>query len=326
MDMASYRIFCDILLTGDELLSLRKRVAPHELMVPQRPAGSVLSEGGHDPAFSKADIVVGQPNTESVLTAPHLQWVQVTSASFTRYDTPEFRTAAASRKIAVTNSSGVYAEACAEHVFAFMLAQSRCLPTALRVMAASHESDWNHLRQACRTLKNQRVVILGYGSIATRLVELMEPFQMSIVALRRKARGDEAVAIVSLEELPAALAEADHVINILPDNAESRRFIESKRLAQFKWGAVFYNIGRGATVDQDALLTALRSGQLGAAWLDVTDPEPLAADHPLRAEPNCFITPHVAGGHQNETESLLKHFLANLRRFENGESLHNRVI
>jgi phosphoglycerate dehydrogenase-like enzyme len=93
-----------------------------------------------------------------------------------------------------------------------------------------------------------------------------------------------------------------------------------------KPGAIFYNIGRGATVDQEALVAALRSGRLGAAWLDVTDPEPLPPGHPLLRAPNCFITPHTAGGHHNEFEMLARHFLDNFRRFINGAPLRDRVM
>jgi phosphoglycerate dehydrogenase-like enzyme len=91
-------------------------------------------------------------------------------------------------------------------------------------------------------------------------------------------------------------------------------------------GAIFYNIGRGNTVDQAALLTALQGGHLGAALLDVTEPEPLPPDHPLWSLPNCVITPHMAGGHSSEQERLVDHFLENLRRFERGEPLHDRVV
>ena len=93
-----------------------------------------------------------------------------------------------------------------------------------------------------------------------------------------------------------------------------------------KSGAVFYNIGRGTTVDQAALLDALRSGRLAASWLDVTDPEPLPDNHPLWAEPQCFITPHVAGGHAEEAKTLVRHFLKNLDRFVHGLPLLDRVM
>jgi phosphoglycerate dehydrogenase-like enzyme len=146
------------------------------------------------------------------------------------------------------------------------------------------------------------------------------------VAFRRQPRGDEGMPVVTEDGLPAALAEADHVVNILPESPATRRFFDAARFAQLKPGAAFYNIGRGATVDQDALLAALRSGHVGAAWLDVTDPEPLPASHPLWAEPNCFITPHVAGGHTGEACTLVRHFLRNLERFARGQALVDQVM
>jgi phosphoglycerate dehydrogenase-like enzyme len=91
-------------------------------------------------------------------------------------------------------------------------------------------------------------------------------------------------------------------------------------------GARVYNIGRGTTVDQDALLAALSSGRVASAYLDVTDPEPLPPDHPLWTAPNCFITPHSAGGHAGEDERLVRHFLRNLAAFEQGEPLADRVM
>lgn len=115
-------------------------------------------------------------------------------------------------------------------------------------------------------------------------------------------------------------------MNILPDSADTRNFFGRERLSKVKLGAVFYNIGRGVTVDQAALNDALCSGHLAAAWLDVTEPEPLPDPHPLWSAPNCFITPHTAGGHTNETGTLVEHFLANLDRFVRGEPLRDRVM
>jgi phosphoglycerate dehydrogenase-like enzyme len=149
---------------------------------------------------------------------------------------------------------------------------------------------------------------------------------MHITAMRRQPRGDEGLPVVTASDLPASLANADHVIDILPDNAASRGFVNDALFSAMKQGTVFHNIGRGTTVDQDALVRALRSGRLSAAWLDVTEPEPLPDDHPLRHEPNCFITPHIAGGHHAEDETLVRHFLENLRRFLAGEPLVDRVM
>ena len=126
--------------------------------------------------------------------------------------------------------------------------------------------------------------------------------------------------------LPRLLPLADHLINILPDNPSTERFVTAGRLAMLKPGAIYYNIGRGTTVDQAALLEALQSRCLAAAYLDVTDPEPLPPDHPPWTTPNCFITPHTAGGQAREQYRLVEHFLANVKRFQRGEPLLDRVI
>jgi phosphoglycerate dehydrogenase-like enzyme len=134
------------------------------------------------------------------------------------------------------------------------------------------------------------------------------------------------VRVVGLEGLDAELAAADQVINILPENPQSRGFFDAERFAQMKPGTVFHNIGRGTTVDQEALATALECGHLAAAWLDVTDPEPLPDGHRLRSAPNCFITPHTAGGHADEGGTAVRHFLENFGRFERGEALLDRIL
>jgi phosphoglycerate dehydrogenase-like enzyme len=115
-------------------------------------------------------------------------------------------------------------------------------------------------------------------------------------------------------------------LNILPGGAATKGFMSAERIGRMKVGSFFYNIGRGGTVDQDVLLEALRAGRLGGAYLDVTDPEPLPAGHGLWGAPNCFITPHTAGGHADEFLRLVGHFLGNLERFVKGEGLADRVI
>lgn len=324
--METYRIFSDTALDEPSARLLLESIDPHELIIPENRVASVLSAPEPDPAFPLADIAFGQPDLESIRRSERLKWIQVSSAGFTRYDTDEFRALAAERGLIVTNSSSVYAAACAEHVFAFMLAQSRLLPQALASQAANANREWFQLRGGSVSLRGQHVVILGFGGIATELVKLLAPFEMEITALRRRPRGDEGVFTVTPENLPASLATADHVINILPDNEASRNFIDAARLAQMKPGSTFYNIGRGTTVDQAALAGALDSGRLAAAWLDVTEPEPLPADHPLRRQPHCHITPHIAGGHRDESGTLVRHFLRNFHRFLRGEPLADRIM
>ncbi|MBW2366177.1 MAG: hypothetical protein JRF25_14395 [Deltaproteobacteria bacterium] len=195
----------------------------------------------------------------------------------------------------------------------FILAQARQLPIGLSTYTDIGTDTWYNLRHSCIPLQDQTVLILGYGAIGKRLADLLRPFDMNVKAYRRNVRGDEGVQVITGNELDRTISqEADHVVNILPES--------------IKPGAVFYNIGRGTTVNQDALLDALRSGHLKAAWLDVTDPEPLPDNHPLLSQPNCFITPHVAGGHLDEAKTLVQHFLRNFKRFVGAEHLLDQVM
>jgi len=320
------KIFVDLTMPPEAAEVLRAGTAGHELIFPETPAASVLANPPPDPRFATAEIAFGQPNPAAIKGAKSLKWIHVSSSGITRYDNAGFRALMAERKIPVSNSATVYQEACAVHVLSFMLAQARNLPLALKTRTPNGSPEWNAIRAGSRTLREENVLILGYGAIGKRLVELLHPFHVKVVAYRRRARGDEGIPVITDKELPEALGRADHVVNILPDSVETRGFFSASRFAAIKAGAVFYNIGRGITVDQDALLNTLRSKYLKAAWLDVTDPEPLPDTHPLWNEPNCFITPHVAGGQREEITVLVKHFVDNFKRFLKGDSLVDRVM
>lgn len=283
-------------------------------------------DGGPD--LSAADVAFGQPDPDTVIASARLRWVHLSSAGYTRYDRNDLRAALNERGAILTNSSHVYDEPCAQHALALLLAVARQLPPSLDSQRTDHAWHTGERRAASFLLgPGQNVLLLGYGAIARRLVQLLAPFHMNVIALRRQpAQGDHGVTIIGEADLDAALAGADHVVNILPESDATRGFVSAARLAQMKPGARFVNIGRGATVDQDALLAALQSDHLASACLDVTDPEPLPPDHPLWTAPNCFITPHTAGGHTDEDERIVRHFLSNLHAFEHGEPLAGRVV
>ncbi|HEY0711796.1 MAG TPA: NAD(P)-dependent oxidoreductase, partial [Polyangia bacterium] len=155
---------------------------------------------------------------------------------------------------------------------------------------------------------------------------LLAPFGLDVVGFRRRPTGSEPVKTLPLDQVDDHLPRADYVIDLLPGAPETNRFFTATRLRAIKPGGVFLNIGRGTTVDQDALVGALTGGVLGGAYLDVTEPEPLPIDHPLWTAPNCTITPHTAGGHADETERLVAHFLDNLARHTAGQPLRDRVV
>jgi phosphoglycerate dehydrogenase-like enzyme len=324
--MRSLRIYVDLGMTAEIQAMLQEATKGHELVFPVVPVSSVLAKGERDPQFATVDVAFGQPDTQAIAEAVRLKWVHISSSGITRYDNSEFRALMASRGIPVTNSASVYLEACATHTMSFILAQARGLPLALKTRAANGSEPWLNLRGSCTPLREQTVLILGYGAIGKRLAEMLRPFEMNLFAYRRRARGDEGIPVITDVRLAEVLASADHVVDILPDSAQTTHFFDAACFAQIKSGAIFYNIGRGATVDQIALVDALRSGRIKAAWLDVTEPEPLPDNHPLWGVPNCFITPHIAGGHTDETKTLVKHFLGNFERYVRGEPLIDRVM
>ena len=305
---------------------LRRGVGPHKLIQPGVRSASNLVAATADPLLAEADIALGQPDADQVAALPNIRWVHLTTAGYTRYDTDAFRAAMKARGAIVTNSSMVYDEPCAEHVLSMMLAVSRQLPqcwvdqsTARGWRAAEH-------RIRCHLLENQTALILGFGAIARRLVELLQPFKMNLVAVRRTISGREPIRTLPYSQLRELVPTADHVINILPSNPTTDGLFSAELIRLMKPTAMFYNIGRGPTVDQAALQRALEQNAIAGAYLDVTDPEPLPPDHPLWKLPNCWITPHTAGGHADEFERIIRHFLDNLRRFETGEALLDRIV
>jgi phosphoglycerate dehydrogenase-like enzyme len=322
--MSRLTVFCDTTFPPDATARLRDGLRAHRLLTAAAPHTSNLEPSAGDPAIAQADVVFGQPDVQSALRAPRLRWIHLTSASYTRFDNDAFRAAARDKGLALSTSSTVYAQPCAEHALAMMLATARQLPECFadQPVRAWHAAE---RRQRSFSLRGQTVVLLGYGAIARHLVELFAPFEMRIIALRRSPSGDEPVEIVTETELPDALAQADHVVNVLPETTQTIAFVNAQRLAAMPRHAYLYNVGRGTTVDQDALVAALHQGAIAGTYLDVTDPEPLPPDHPLWSAPHCHLTPHAAGGRNTEFLALVEHFLDNLKRFEGGAPLVDRV-
>jgi phosphoglycerate dehydrogenase-like enzyme len=273
---------------------------------------SVLTAGQPDPALALADVAFGQPDAAACRRHPRLRWVALSTAGYTRYDDEATRAAFAARRAVLTNASSVFAEPCAQHALALMLSLNRALPACLADQLGPRTWAFHSRRAESRLLGGQTVLLLGFGAIARRLVELLAPFGMKIYALRRRRYSERGVHIIPEEQLSAVLPVCDHLVNLLPENEDTRRYVNARRLAALKPGAFFYNLGRGATVDEPALLEALHSGRLGAAYLDVTATEPLPPSDPLWSAPRCWITPHSAGGRHDQDEALVEAFLANL--------------
>lgn len=328
MKPKSLAIWCNGLFSPPATRALEAgiRERGHTLITARSASASVLVAGAADPEIAQADVALGQPAPDDCLASRRLGWIEVTSAGYTRYDTPAFMDAMRDRKVMFSNMSGVFADPCAQHVLAMMLALGRQLLPSYRDQLEDQRWEYLQRRYDSVLLTGQTVVLLGFGAIGRRLAELLAPFRPKIIAVRRQVRSERGVQVVPEEQLSAVLSEADHVVNILPHNDSTENYVNARRLACCKRGACFYNVGRGATVDEAALAEALRSGQLAAAYLDVFQTEPLPRDHAFWTLPNCFITPHTAGGRRDQDEAIVRHFLSNLDAFVAGGELADRVI
>lgn len=323
----SLTVWCNRKFDPADAERFERAASPHRVAwAKSMTASNLVAAASDETLVRECEVAYGQPSPEDVAKSEKLRLILLSSAGYTRYDTDAFRTVCREKDIVVCNASGVYDEPCAQHALAMILATCRQLPQAAASQLSSRGWPYLPLRGASDLLDPQtHVLLVGYGAIARRLAELLVPFRCAITAFRRTVRGDENVCTLPIVELDAHLADADHVVNILPDTAQTRGHFDKARFAWFRRGSRFYNLGRGETVDQAALIDALRSGTLSSAYLDVTTPEPLPPDHPLWTTPNCFITPHTAGGTHDEAGRQIAHFADNLRRFEAGQSLRDRL-
>jgi phosphoglycerate dehydrogenase-like enzyme len=187
--------------------------------------------------------------------------------------------------VMLSNGRGAHGGSSAEWVVAALLSIYRELGTFAVAQAAG---EWRP--KDTETLIGKRVVILGAGDLAANLAARLAPFETTVELVGRHARA----GVHALDDVDVLLPDADVVVAMLPESAETRHVIDARFLARLRDGAIVVNVGRGGLVDTDALLAELGSGRLRAA-LDVTDPEPLPAGHPLWTAPGLLLTPHVAG-------------------------------
>jgi phosphoglycerate dehydrogenase-like enzyme len=213
-----------------------------------------------------------------------------------------------------------------EHAIAMMLSLTRGLTPFAKMMT---DGDWRRdfaRSSGMLSVDGKTMLVVGLGGIGKQVALRAKALGMRVVATRNSSReGPDYVDYVGLsDELHALAAEADVIVNALPLTEATAGLFDKTFFAHAKAGSYFINVGRGGTVVTDELLAALEEGRLAGAGLDVTDPEPLPADHPLWQMPNVIITPHVAGfGGSRRWHAMLVR--ENIRRFIAGEPLLNVV-
>jgi phosphoglycerate dehydrogenase-like enzyme len=224
--------------------------------------------------------------------------------------------------VQLANAAGVHDASTAELAVGLVLASLRGIPEMVR---AQEQHRWAELGGR-RSLADRAVLILGYGSVGRAIARRLAGFEVTVTAVASRARrGDDLVGVVrGVDELPELLPLHDVVIVIVPLNERTRGMVDDTFLAAMPAGAVLVNVARGAVVDTDALVRACASGRLLAA-VDVTDPEPLPADHPLWDTPGVLVSPHVGGFTSAFRPRAIALLRAQLARFGRGEPLHNLV-
>lgn len=271
-----------------------------------------------------AGAIIGFCDNQLLADARDVTWVQIRSAGADRCLSSEqlFRD-----NLVVTNMQKMSAPVIAEHVIAMMLALARKLPTFADSM---DEGAWHRGPQytdGMTTVQGKTMLVIGLGGIGTEIAQRAAALGMRVVATRNSSRsGPDFVDYVGLSDEMFDLArEANVIVNALPLTDDTRGLLGSDFFGtEFSTAPYFINVGRGATVDTQALLEALQSGRVAGAGLDVTDPEPLPSDHGLWRQPNVIITPHVSSrGSDRRRHRLL--IAENLRRYLAGDALLNVV-
>lgn len=220
--------------------------------------------------------------------------------------------------VAVASAAGVHAAGTAELALTLMLASLRGIDDAVR---NAQSGTWSSRRYP--GLADRRVLMVGVGGIGAAIAQRLEPFEVELTRVGTRARTDERGTVHGTDELVELARTAEVLVVITPLTGETRHLIGREVLAALPDGSLVVNVARGPVVDTEALTAEVLSGRLHAA-LDVVDPEPLPADHPLWKAPNAIITPHVGGNTEAfvpRIQKLLKEQVGRLARGEEPENL-----
>ena len=250
--------------------------------------------------------------------AKRLQWIHVCAAGVDKLLFEELRASA----VVVTNARGIFDGPIAEFVLASVLAHTKLLAESTRLQQAH---AWRH--RETRRLAGQRALVVGTGAIGREIGRLLTAVGVRVDGAARAARDDDPdfTRVIASSDLAAHAADYDVIVNAAPLTEATRGLLDRDVFDAVKPGVHLVNVGRGETVDEDALLAALRAGRVGAASLDVFATEPLPADHPLWDEPGVAISAHMSGDVVGWLDALALQVVDNLERWLDGRPLLNVV-
>jgi phosphoglycerate dehydrogenase-like enzyme len=254
--------------------------------------------------------------------APNVRWVQATSSGIGQF-VERMGYARRMPDITFTTASGVHARPLAEFTLMCMLGHVRgMLPT----VHAQRDRHWE--RFAGTDLEGRTVLVVGYGAVGQEVGRMARAFGMEVLGVRRRPEGMEpaevhADELAGPEALGTLLPRADFLVLAAPHTGETEEMIGARELAALPEGAALVNIGRGALVDEPALVAALQGGSLAGAYLDVFAQEPLPPESPLWAMPNVLVSPHSGSTSDRENGRITDLFCDNLARYREGRPLRN---
>lgn len=308
-------------LTDERRKAIRERAPAYRLL-----------EVSHDEReigvdVEQIEVVFGKLPRELWAKAAGLRWLQLQGAGADSLP-EEVR----QDGLTVTNASGVHAEPISDHLLSMIYAFARDLPFAIR---QQQEHKWHYDRPPeVFEPAGRRALLLGTGAIGHAFARKASALGMKVVGIRRNPdaplRGEEGdtscyLRLAGPDAIRKELPHADFLVITLPLTPETRGLIGAAELERLPRHALVFNIGRGAIIDQEALIEALREGTIAGAGLDVFDPEPLPADSPLWDLENVLMTTHYSGIHPRYGERLWSIFLDNLERYVAGKQLRNVV-
>ena len=278
--------------------------------------------------LGSAEVLFGLPGDSAqgladvVRTNAGLRWVQATAGGAGQQMQAAGLTDAELTRVLITSASGVHVGPLAEFALFGLLAFTKGLP---RLLADTQARRWEHYPMT--ELADRTLLVVGLGSIGTEVARLAKAFGMHIIAINRTGRTDNSdIEVIRTSRFLGDLLPVAHaVVLTLPLTEQTRGMIDAQAISRMRTDAILINVGRGGVVDEDALIKALKAGQLAGAALDVFETEPLPPDSPLWRLPNVLISPHTAALSVHENERIVALFTENLRRYLRGDDLLNRV-
>jgi len=300
---------------SDELVERINTVAPEAII------SEVYERDVRVEDLVDSEIIFGRMPSHMLKSLPNLKWLHLYTAGADDMTDPSLY---ANKSVILTKASGTYGVPIAEHVIGMMTAISRNFGY---YYGEQRKGSWSNQSPKLFDIFGSTVLVLGLGDIGTEVCRRLSGFDCNIIGIRRNpSKPHELVQdIRPLSRLHESLAEADFVIICTPGTENTHKLFGQEEFKLMKKNAVIVNIGRGSAIDTNALTDALYTQEIYGAGLDVTDPEPLPADHPLWSAPNTLITPHISGLTPMMIERRLMIFVDLLKLYLSGEEMHNKV-